>query len=76
MIMSHDTTIIHPVMSQYHCHAMMSQLCWISLTSCFRLNDLEVGEVIGHGFYGSVSKVGVLQCGHVIWLGSHVIDGV
>lgn len=26
---------------------------------CFRLNDLEQGEVIGHGFYGSVYKVGV-----------------
>ena len=25
--------------------------------SCFRLNDLEVGEVIGQGFFGSVTKV-------------------
>lgn len=24
---------------------------------CFRLNDLEQGEVIGHGFYGAVYKV-------------------
>ena len=26
-------------------------------TRCFRLNDLEQGEVIGQGFYGSVCKV-------------------
>lgn len=26
-------------------------------TECFRLNDLELGEVIGRGFYGSVCKV-------------------
>ena len=27
-------------------------------TRCFRLNDLEQGELLGEGFYGSVYKVG------------------
>lgn len=26
-------------------------------TQCFRLSDLEIGEVIGRGFYGNVVKV-------------------
>ena len=24
---------------------------------CFRLSDLEIGDVIGHGFYGNVTKI-------------------
>ena len=28
-----------------------------SFFRCFRLNDLEIQEVIGQGFYGSVTKV-------------------
>ena len=32
-----------------------------SFNRCFRLNDLELNEVIGHGFYGSVYKARDLQ---------------
>ena len=28
-----------------------------SYTNCFRLHDLIIGEVLGHGFYGNVIKV-------------------
>lgn len=33
---------------------------------CFRLNDLEVGEVIGQGFFGSVTKVKHMFTGQVM----------
>ena len=33
---------------------------------CFRLNDLEIGEVIGNGFYGSVHKICHKHTGQVM----------
>ena len=35
----------------------MYTVCLWFCCSCFRLSDLEVGEVIGQGFFGSVTKV-------------------
>lgn len=61
------------IMSSYDITTLLG--IFFFFASCFRLNDLEVGEVIGCGFYGSVTKVSMIQCGHVM-LGSHVIDNV
>ena len=35
-------------------------------TNCFRLSDLIIGDVIGHGFYGNVIKVTHRYTGQVM----------
>lgn len=34
--------------------------------NCFRLSDLNIGEVVGHGFYGNVTKVTHKHTGQVM----------
>ena len=43
---------------------------------CFRLSDLEIGGVIGQGFYGAVTKVPLIQFhSHILLVYVRVIVG-
>ena len=43
--------------SKNECCVVDHVFCVCCLGRCFRLSDLEIGGVIGQGFYGAVTKV-------------------